>query len=101
MSTRIQSPKQEAIHSEEETVKHQWNWTIVGVITMAFISLMGLAVVGRVNDATYAQDIIEAMSPPMQMLGFATITATITVLVLTLTMLTVMNEIERKFSTRF
>jgi hypothetical protein len=101
MSTRTHSPEQEVSYSEKQAVTNQWNWAIIGAITAALIVLTGLVVVGRVDDPTYAQNIIEAMSPPLQMLGFATITATITVLVLTLTMLTVMNEIERKFGKRF
>ena len=101
MSTRIQSPEQEDTFLEEQAVANQWGWTIIGAITMAIIAMIGLLVVGRVDDASYAQDIIEAMSPPLQMLGFATITATTTTLVLTLTMLTVMNEIERTFGKQF
>jgi uncharacterized protein YacL len=101
MATRTHSTEQESSHSEHKATNNQSNWGIIGVVTMALIALVGFTVVGRVTDATYAQTVIEAMSPPMQMLAFATITATVTVLVLTLTMLSVMKELERSFSKQF
>jgi hypothetical protein len=101
MTTRTQSAEQKNTRTEHKATDNQSNWGVIGFITMALIVIVGLVVVGRVTDATYAQTVIEAMSPPMQMLAFATITATVTVLVLTLTMLSVMKELEREFSKQF
>jgi hypothetical protein len=101
MTTHAKYPEHESIHSERKATNNQSNWEIIGVVTIILIAAVGLIVVGRVTDATYAQTVIEAMSPPMQMLAFATITATVTILVLTLTMLSVMKELERSFSKQF
>jgi hypothetical protein len=101
MTTRTQATEQKNTRTEHRATNNQSNWGFIGVMTMALIALVGLTVVGGVTDATYAQTVIEAMSPPMQMLAFATITATVTVLVLTLTMLSVMKELERSFSKQF
>jgi hypothetical protein len=101
MTVRTQSSQQQSSHTEHRATRNQSNWGFIGVVTMILIAIVGLVVVGRVTDANYAQTVIEAMSPPMQMLAFATITATVTVLVLTLTMLSVIKELERSFSQRF
>lgn len=86
---------------EEKVEKKQLNWAIIGGLMMAVFSVAGLAIGGQVYGSRTALELIEVMSPPLQMLAFATITATMTMLALILTMLGLIKQAEVGFGQEF
>jgi hypothetical protein len=70
-------------------------------VTAAVFTLAGLLLVGQIYSHVEVQQLIEAMTPAMQMLGFATVTATGTILALMMTMLGVIHQTELKLKHPF
>jgi hypothetical protein len=68
------------------------NWSLLGGLTTTVFVFGGVLIGGQFNNALEAQELIAMMTPAMQMLSFAAITATGTVLALMLTMLSLIHE---------
>jgi magnesium-transporting ATPase (P-type) len=101
MSDTSRSTDYERSKAEHRAEKSPINWSIAGGMMMAIFTLIGLLIGGQVSTHDSALQLIEVMSPPLQMLAFATITATITMLALLLTMLGVIKQAELGFSKSF
>lgn len=95
------SIKHETNEKNEELLQNHWNWSLIGGVTAAVFIFGGLFSVGRVNSDLQAQELIEMMSPAMQMLAFAAITATGTIIALMLTMLGLIHQSELQFKKEF
>lgn len=91
----------ERSQGDKRAEKNTLPWSLLGGVTMAIVTLIGLIIGGQVYSHTTAVKLIEVMSPPLQMFAFATITATITMLALILTMLGVIKDGELGFSKEF
>jgi hypothetical protein len=100
MSDLIDEAQQE-LEKAEKRVSDPMNWALIGGSMVAIFTLGGLLIGGHVYSNRTALEFIGAMSPPLQMLGFATITATITMLALILTMLGLVKQAELGFSKKF
>jgi hypothetical protein len=87
--------------AERRAEKASINWSIIGGAMVATFTLIGLIIGGQVSTHDSALQLIEVMSPPLQMLAFATITATITMLALLLTMLGVIKQAEITYAKTF
>jgi hypothetical protein len=101
MADTTHETEYELTKAERRTEKSPINWSIAGGIMMAIFTLIGLLIGGQVSIHDSALQLIEVMSPPLQMLAFATITATITMLALLLTMLGVVKQAELGFRKSF
>src|SRR5688500_3135204 len=91
----------ERSHGDRRAEKNALPWSLIGGLTLALVTLIGLLVGGQVFSHTTALKLIEVMSPPLQMFAFATVTATITMLALILTMLGLIKEAELGFNQEF
>jgi hypothetical protein len=98
--SRIETPD-DNIYGQQQLLQKQRNWSLVGGGVAALFVAGGLLLVGQVYSHIEAQQRIEAMTPAMQMLGFATTTATGTILALMLTMLGLLHESELNFKHGF
>jgi hypothetical protein len=101
MADSNQSTEYERSKAERRAEKAPVNWSIFGGGMMAIFTLIGLLIGGQVSTHDSALQLIEVMSPPLQMLAFATITATITMLALLLTMLGVIKQAEINYAKTF
>jgi hypothetical protein len=101
MADTTQSTEYERSKAEHRAEKAPTNWSIIGGGMMAIVTLIGLIIGGQVSTHDSALQLIEVMSPPLQMLAFATITATITMLALLLTMLGVIKQAEISYAKTF
>jgi hypothetical protein len=91
----------ERSQGDRRAAHHPLPWAIIGGVLVAIFSLGGLFLGGKLQSDSTSLQLIEVMSPPMQMLGFATITATITMLSLLLTMLGLLHQAELGFNKEF
>ena len=101
MADTTRETEYERTKAEHRAEKSPVNWSIAGGIIMAVFTLIGLLIGGQVSSHNSALQLIEVMSPPLQMLGFATITATITMLALLLTMLGVIKQADIDYAKTF
>jgi hypothetical protein len=99
--SRFSTELQQDSHTQRQLLHKQRNRSLIGGLVTAIFVTGGLLLVGRVYSHLEAQRLIEAMTAPMQMLGFATTTATGTILALMLTMLSLLHETKLKFKHGF
>jgi hypothetical protein len=85
----------------QHPLTNQWNWSLIGGVIATAFTVIGLVIVGQVYSHLELQQLIEAMTPAMQMLGFTTVTATGTIIALMMTMLGLIHQADVKFKSSF